>query len=384
MSTALHPGSTRHLAQWEPERLARASLTGVVDPGNLKLAKLVEDIGAVRVWESLLASGEESVWARRAQTFSLQRNIELAGRVDLRFLTPEDPDWPEGFGDLSEVEYRGLGGIPLGLWAVGPAEPRAVLDGSVAIVGSRASTSYGERVASDLGADLAAAGRTVVSGGAYGIDAAAHRGALSGTGATVAILAGGLDQWYPRGNHHLLDQVAERWLVLAEVAPGVLPRKIGFLARNRMLAAASIGTVLVEAAYRSGALNTIGWAQALVRPTMAVPGPVGSAASLGPHQQIADGKSTLVTCAQDVITHLGPIQPDLPAPPGPGRLLDGLDGHELAVREALPGRGGLDVTGLAERTGLRVPDVLAALGQLEQVSLARRRQDGSWALARPS
>ena len=380
---AVHPGSIGTIAGWDAERLARACLSGVVDPASPKLAHVISTLGACRVWETLLRSGEDSAWARRAKAFDLRRNLGLTRREDLRFLVPGDPDWVAGWDELAYTEHNGLGGTPLGVWAVGPGLPGPLLADSVAIVGSRASTTYGERVASDLGAEIAGAGRTVLSGGAYGIDAAAHRGALANDGGTVAILAGGLDQWYPRGNHHLLERIADQGVVLSEVAPGIPPSKAGFLARNRLLAAGSVGTVLVEAASRSGALNTTGWAQALHREVMAVPGPVTSAASHGPNQQIAEGKAVLVTSADDILRHLAPIQPELPPPPGPPRLLDGLAGDDLAVREALPGRGSVDVTAIADRTGLRVPDVLAALAALEGRQLARRKGDGSWALDRP-
>lgn len=381
MSTTGSHGSRHH--DWDEERTARACLSGCVEPAVPELVAMVTNLGAVEVWHTLRESSQDSPWSRRAKNFDLRRSLDLVQRDDLRYLIPGDPDWVSGWDDLTGVGHQGLGGVPLGVWVVGPGSPGGLLARSVAMVGSRASTGYGERVASDLGAELSAAGWTVLSGGAYGIDAASHRGALSATGASVAILAGGLDEWYPRGNNRLLEQMAASAVVISEVAPGVRPVKAGFLGRNRLLAAGSRGTVIVEAARRSGALNTVAWAHALNRPVMAVPGPVTSSASSGPHDLIRHSAAVLVTCAADVGAHLGPLRPDPTGEATQPRLLDGLDPHELVVREALPGRGCLDVGGLADRTGLRVPVVLAALGSLEQQQLVRRNPDGTWALARP-
>lgn len=382
MSTAAAPlGSVN--GQWDEERTARACLSGVVDPARPDLAKLITQVGAPRVWQTLRQSSEDSVWATRARSFDLGRSLGLLERDDVRFLIPGDPDWITGWDDLASIDHGRLGGVPLGMWAVGAGSPGELLAQSVAMVGSRASTGYGERVSTDLAAELAAAGFTVVSGGAYGIDAACHRGALTVAGATIAILAGGLDQWYPRGNSRLFEQMSQSSVVISEVAPGVRPTKAGFLARNRLLAAGSQATVIVEAALRSGALNTTGWAAELFRPVFAVPGPVTSAASMGPHSLVRGGGAVLVTTAAEVISGLRPIEPDPPGLPRQPRLLDDLDPHEVVVREALPGRGSLDVGQLAERTGLRVPLVLAALGSLEHQQLVRRRPDGTWSLARP-
>lgn len=370
------------MSEWTPERVARACLSGVVDVGNAQLAGLVAAHGAEQVWRSLQQGQGQGAWSRRAQTFSLDAALALVSGRDVRFLIPGDPDWFGGWDDLAHVEHHGMGGPPLGVWCVGPSTP-TVLDGAAAVVGSRASSAYGERVASDLGAELGASGTTVVSGGAYGIDAAAHRGALAADAVTVAVLAGGLDAFYPRGNQRLLEQVADHGLVLAEVAPGTTPTKAGFLARNRLIAASAVGTVLVEAVHRSGALNTVAWAKHLGRVVMAVPGPIHAATSLGPHAQIAAGEAALVAGAEDVRRLVGPLVPAPELPRGRPRPVDDLHGDVLAVREALPGRGGAEVADLADRTGLAYPACLAALGQLEARGLARRRHDGSWALAAP-
>ncbi|MGA4669876.1 DNA-processing protein DprA [Propionibacteriaceae bacterium Y1923] len=377
-----HPvGSIR--GDWGEDRTARACLTGVVDPADPRLVGLLRKEGAPAVWEALRAAGGKTPWQRRAEAFDLDRSLSLVRHADLRFLVPGDPGWPTSWQVLDgDVSHRGMGGSPVGIWVTGPADPARLIDRSITVVGSRAATRYGTHVAGGLGADLAELGWTVLSGGAYGIDASAHRGALTVDGATVAVLAGGLDQWYPRGNSSLLEQVAANHLVISEVAPGGRPTKKGFLARNRLLAAGGRVTVLVEAAHRSGALNTVGWAHEMVRTVMAVPGPVTSALSQGPNDLVRNQQATLVCTAAQVVHDLV-IEPDQPRPPAQPRLLDGLDHDELAVREALPCRGSLPAPMVAGHTGMTVPEVLGALAALELQGLVKRLPDGTWALARP-
>ncbi len=177
----------------------------------------------------------------------------------------------------------------------------------MSIVGSRAATGYGAHVASEIAADLAEQGWAVVSGGAYGIDAAAHRGALAARGVTIAILACGLDQPYPAGHAALFTDVAGDGLVVSEWPPGRRPARVRFLIRNRTIAALTCGTVVVEAGERSGALNTAGHAAELGQPLMAVPGPVTSAQSAGCHRIIREWDATCVTCAADVIEMVSPL-----------------------------------------------------------------------------
>src|SRR3954447_15859043 len=172
---------------------------------------------------------------------------------------------------------------------------------SVAVVGSRSATTYGAAVAGDIAATLGAAGHTVVSGAAFGIDNAAHRGALAAQGPTVAVLACGVDRAYPAAHRPLLDYIAEVGVVVSEAAPGCAPTRIRFLARNRLIAAFGQGTVVVEAAIRSGALNTASWTTELRRVLMGVPGPVTSAPSAGVHQLVRSRDALLVTSGQEVL-----------------------------------------------------------------------------------
>lgn len=212
-------------------------------------------------------------------------------------ITPEDEAWPAGLIDLKE-------GMPERLWGRGTLGPDTFTK-SVSIVGARAATNYGEHVARELTYDLVGRGFTIVSGGAYGIDGTAHRSAMAAGGRTVAFMAGGVDRLYPAGHNQLLSDVIERGgAVLSEVEPGFAPTKWRFLQRNRLVAAAALGSVIVEAGIRSGSLNEAAWSQDLGRPTMAVPGPVTSAASAGTARLIREHGATLVTNSDDVIETL--------------------------------------------------------------------------------
>ena len=372
---------------WTGERRARAALTGIVEPASAGLLAQLQHYSVEEVWTALRESKDKSsLWARRAEALNLERTLDLVHGKEVHFLIPGDPQWPEALPPLDGIKRNVQGiemqGQPLGLWWVGEDTPRQAFARAVSIVGSRASTSYGERVASDFGAELAAEGFTIVSGGAYGVDAAAHRGALAGGGRTVAVLANGLDSFYPRGNNALLDRVASAGAIVAEVAPGIRPNKVGFLARNRIIAAVGRGVVLVEAAHRSGALNTANWAEAMQRQLLCVPGSIYSATSAGVHGQLRK-YGTLVATTEHVLKELGPMEADpLPGLEG-DRPTDGLTGNQLLVREALPSRGGMAAAAVAETTGLPYPQVLAALGMLELEGLAEEVADGRWRVTRP-
>lgn len=364
----------------DEEREARMALAAVCETGDPRIGPLVARFGAPAVWQGLLTTGADTPWSRRARALDLADVRALARRHGLRYVIPGDAGWPGGLDDLDRCEpVQEMAGSPLGLWVRGDLEPAGALTGSVAVVGSRASSAYGDRMAADLAAGLAEAGVTVVSGGAYGIDAAAHRGALAEGGVSVAVLAGGLDVPYPRAHAGLLDQVAASGLLVSEHLPGEHPTRRRFLARNRLIAALSAATVIVEAAARSGARNTVTWASECHRPVLAVPGPAGSATSLTPHRLIREGEAVLVTCAAHVLEAVRPpgTLPD-DERPRTARLLDSLDPQQAAVLDALPSRGGRDTVELALRAGLTVPATLAALGHLAGAGLARSRPDGRW------
>ncbi len=363
------------------ERAARMCLAAVIEPGHPVLADAVADFGAEGVWAGLLGADGDLPIAERARRL---RPGELAARTKaerLRFLIPGDPDWPIRLADLAGCEsVNGLSGEPLGLWAAGAGDLGALTAGAVAMVGSRASTAYGDSVAADLAAELSDAGRCVVSGGAYGIDAAAHRGCLAGRTPSLCVLAGGLDQPYPAGHRALFDRIAERGVILSELPPGEHPTRVRFLARNRLIAALAPGTVLVEAAARSGARNTVTWANVLSRVVMAVPGPVTSATSVTPHRLIRGAEAVLVTGAADVLELLSPLGRASPRAPGEHRATDELTPDELRVFESVPGRGSIPTGDLAARAGLTVPRSLALLDQLVERGFLAQTPLGEWQL----
>lgn len=371
----------------DEEREARLRLACVVEPGDPRIGPLLERFAAAEVWGQLCRPGPETVWRRRASALDLRPVRVLMQRHGLRFVVPGDAEWPSQLGALGRCEpVQEVRGVPLGLWVCGEGSLGEATRRSVAIVGSRASSAYGERMAADLAAGLVSeVGRpplTVVSGGAFGIDAAAHRGALAEGGPTVAVLAGGLDVPYPRAHEALLGAVAGSGLLVSEVAPGDHPTRARFLTRNRLIAALTLGTVIVEAAQRSGARNTVSWATACGRPVMAVPGPAGSATSATPHRLIREGEAVLIERVADIREVVGEMGELSPPRPRQDRLFDALGPNERAVFEALPARGSRDAGEVSLRAGLALPVCLAVLATLADQELAQATADGGWRVGR--
>jgi DNA processing protein len=272
------------------------------------------------------------------------------------------------------------------LWIRGTLDLATVGIRSVAIVGARAATEYGEWVARNLAAQLAQRRFVVVSGGAHGIDAAAHRGALSVRGDTVLVSAGGLDRAYPPGNATLFERVADDGLLVSESPPGADPKRRRFLTRNRLIAALGTGTLVVEAAMRSGATNTARHCTNLGRPLMAIPGPVTSPASAGCHELIAAEQepARLVTSAEQVALIIGSAG-DVPVvAPDQARLrgdavsdaLDALDPPVRQVFDGFPSRGWVGPDSLALAAGLPMLTVIRALPLLEVSGLVEASDQG--------
>jgi DNA processing protein len=220
----------------------------------------------------------------------------------MNLLLPDTATWPRQLMDLDTS-------CPTRLWLQGTADLRLLALRSVAIVGARNATPYGVTTAGTLAAELTEAGWLVVSGAAFGIDSAAHRGALAAGGATIAVMAGGVDVPVPRSHTPLLERIREHGLIVSEYPPGTMPRKSAFLERNRIIAALTRATIVVEAGVRSGSLNTADWALTVGRPVLAVPGPASSPMSRGTHRLIREGVATLVQDATEVITALGRPDP---------------------------------------------------------------------------
>lgn len=366
----------------EEERLARVALTRILEPGDAVGGRWLRETGAAEVVRRLV-EGEgrpagvtpvrwEGLRARAAKARPA-RDLAVARDAGVRFVCPGEAEWPAQLDDLGDAR-------PVGLWVRGQPSLRIWALRSVAVVGARACTEYGAHMAAGLGAGLAERGWVVVSGGAYGVDGAAHRGALGAGGATVAVLACGVDQAYPRGHAELLRRIAEQGLLVGELPPGGHPTPSRFILRNRVIAALTRGSVVVEAAYRSGALATARSAQELGRFTMGVPGPATSGLSAGVHELLRrDG--VLVTDAADVVELVGDMGELAPERRGPVVPRDLLAPDAARVLAAVPGRGSASAREIALGAGTVVDMAIGRLYELRSLGFVERHGDG-WQLTR--
>jgi DNA processing protein len=282
----------------EPDALARAIWTLIAEPLDEETGNLIQAAGAERALALILDSDEaehgglalETIRDRslpRANASSLHRVLHTSARFGVKLITPDHADWPVRLNDLGPR-------APFALWVRGNSKLLQA-ESPIAVVGARAATGYGEHMTMEIAAGLVERDFTIVSGAAYGIDGMAHRAALAANGMTIAYLAGGVDRFYPSGHDALLTRIAEHGAVVSELPVMSAPTKWRFLARNRLIAASTRSTVVVEAGFRSGSLNTAGHAIALGRPVGAVPGPVTSAASAGCHRLLREFGATLIT-----------------------------------------------------------------------------------------
>jgi DNA processing protein len=373
------------MTQSDPVALAWAYLSRVAEPPCAELADLVHRVGPVEAAARVRRGAVDDAVAQhtkaRREIDTAAADLALIDRCGGRLVTPDGDEWPVlAFAAFGGAEAKSRGGPPLVLWALGPLRLDDVSRRAAAVVGTRASTVYGEQVAADLAAGLVEREVAVVSGGAYGIDGAAHRAALECDGGTVAVLAGGIDIPYPAGHAALLHRIGRHGLLCTEYPPGVRPARHRFLTRNRLVAAVAGAAVVVEAGLRSGAANTAAWARALGRVVAAVPGPVTSSASAGCHVLLRNG-AELVTRADDVVEFVGRIGEFATEAPHPTTALDELSDAERRVYEALPGRGVASVDEIAISSGLVPEQVLGPLAMLELAGLARR-DDGRWRIVR--
>ncbi|GAA3748575.1 DNA-processing protein DprA [Leifsonia bigeumensis] len=388
------------------ERFARAAWTGIVEPGDRVAGVLIAALGAVAALDAVVAraSAEEILqraaesdaegelagdlvaeevekaierWTPRLQSRTALLSLKQAARYAVRLLIPGDPAWPAGFFDLGPH-------APLALWLRGNESTLSSVGASIALVGARAATGYGEHVAMEASAGLVDRGYTIISGAAYGIDGMAHRAALASSGQTIAVLAGGVDRFYPSGHEALLTRIVEEGAVISELPCGSAPTKWRFLQRNRLIAAASRATVVLEAGWRSGSLNTAGHAAALGRPLGAVPGPVTSAASAGCHRLIRDFDAVCVTDA-DEMAELAPLDTAVEPPDAStgSSELPGLSAEQLRIMDALSTRSARLVDDIAARAGLSIATVQSALGAMQLEGTATERASG-WVKAKPS
>src|SRR5690625_1407930 len=368
------------------ERLARVGLCAAVEPGTVAVARSVVRHGPVRTWRSLQAGDREldprGRWQRRASSIEAAAVLAAGQRAGLRFICPGDTEWPVSLDDLDHTVDEPEPVAPaVGLWVRGIADVGEICQASVAVAGSRAATEYGVRSAADLGADLTLAGWPVVSGAAFGIDQAAHRGALAAGGSPMAVLACGADQVYPSSHTRLLERITAEGAVVSELPPGATPTRARFLSRNRLIAGMTRGVTVVEAARRSGALSTATWAAKLGRPVAALPGPVTSALSVGCHDLVRHGAGTLATDAAEVLDAVGRLGIDAaPEPVNPDTVRDRLPDDVAETPEALPDRATATAAQLSARTGFTEQECAAALSMLRDHGMVHRRGAG-WQLA---
>ncbi|MEU3015335.1 DNA-processing protein DprA [Nocardia asteroides] len=373
----------------DERRLAWVYLSRVVQGPCAPLSALIASVGvceaARAVREHELPEALRGPTAARREIDRAAADLEEMTRLGGRVITPDDDEWPGwrmlGLDQLDTERERDAA-VPLVLWARGPLSLRTASERAVAVVGSRCSSGYGVQVAGEITCELAGRGWTIVSGAAFGIDAAAHRAALGVGGSTVAVLACGVDRPYPAQHERLLAAIAESGVVVSEYPPGTSAQKHRFLARNRLIAALGDGVVVVEAGLRSGARNTVKWARRLGRPAMAVPGPVGSVSSTGCHRMIREGEALLVTSVEDVIDEAGPLR--LPVGENPADPAAHLRGAEADVYAALPATGSRRPVELAHQSGLDLATVRAVLPGLELADLVGSDSDGWFRIrARP-
>ena len=366
------------------ERFARAAWSRIAEPGDGDAGRLVAELGAERALAAVVARTRDETapgavaipaaalarWRGRVDAAEVQLLLRQAARFAAALVVPGDEDWPTGLDELGEH-------APFALWVRGDRAHLRALSRSIAIVGARAATAYGEHVAMESASGLVDRGVAVVSGAAYGIDGAAHRAALASQGTTIAFLAGGVDRFYPAGHDQLLRAIEERGAVVAEVPPGVAPSRWRFLQRNRLIAAATGATVVVEAGWRSGSINTANHAAQLGRPIGVVPGPITSSASAGCHRLLRESEALCVTSAAEMAQLLGEAEP--PTPDAAGSAAEaavGLSATRMRLLDAMSTRAGRAPDQLSTISGLAPDRVRAELGLLELEGLARLRPSG--------
>lgn len=381
-------------------RRARVQLARVFEPADRAGMALVHCLGPISLLETITANSAPPPWLLRKfhkamTTWGLHgkpadlgtrfdawrsRLPVVAPDIDARnceslnawVVIPEDPDWPEQLADLGVSR-------PMALWGRGERGKLAALARSVAVVGSRNASAYGAAVTREITHQVSGEGWCVISGGAYGIDAAAHSAALTaGTSElpTAAVLACGVDRFYPTANADLLGRIEDHGLLLSEVPLGCSPTRYRFLQRNRLIAALSRATVVTEAAWRSGSLNTAHHAESMSRDVAAVPGDVLAGGSAGCHKLIREGHAVLVNNGAEVLELLGPLgndaavgtytQQDVCA----HRPEDSLEPHLLRLYDALPLRQDAEPSHVCRVSGLSPTEVMSGLAALRSLGLA--------------
>lgn len=281
------------------ELLARAALFNAIEGGHSFWSREINGTSALHVYEKLLNGGYDGIKYEKLiaelKLHSGEQVLERIAHHHVRLVTPLDIDWP--------IQVNDLIAPPIALIVKGNIS--ALHIPSLAIVGTRNPTSYGARIAGDFAAGFADREWGIISGGAYGIDSYAHKGALIAEGVTVAVIASGIDINYPAGNARLFTEICESGAIVTEFMPGHKALPSRFLTRNRLIAALSKATLVVEAAFRSGSLRTARDAAELFRPVMAIPGPINSPTSEGCHRLIGERAAEIVTSVADAVEFVG-------------------------------------------------------------------------------
>lgn len=368
----------------EAELLARVGLSRLIEPGDRIVNQVINHIGAQELFTWLKTGSSKTPpgfehdprwekitdnWRARLPTLNPHRDLATMANLNGKVLIPGHPGWPEKLNDLGDQS-------PLCLWVRGSIEPLQYP--SVAFVGSRDSTGYGRRVTIEMTHGVAEQGFIIISGGAFGIDATAHRAMLDRGDPTVVFTAGGVDRFYPQSHTQLFrNAIAEGGAVVSEVPPGSAPMRHRFLMRNRLIAALGLGVIVVEAAWRSGALNTARHAWELLRPVGAVPGPITSMASAGCHRLIREGQAVMVTDAKEIVELIGPIKDHPENTTSQPGLLDGLDPQAARVLEALPLKATTTLDRIVHVSGMATQAVMEGLGIL-QLAGKVHQVEGQW------
>lgn len=355
----------------------------------LRVGKSADEIAdGVRTratWIGGLLSQTENryTWDRPAE------DLEFAAELGYTLLTPESPQWPaeaiacsfgrQQTGAAGKASHQPDGIAPHALWVLGNTNLAGLFAQSVGVVGTRHATKYGHMATKDLVAGLGGHNYTVVSGGALGIDTVAHTTAMDVNTPTVVVAACGPGEHYPRSNKALFERVvATGGALITEYPPAVTPDRHRFLTRNRLVAALTLGTVLVEAPFRSGALNTLKWVNAFNRTAMAVPGPVTDAQSLGANLAIQNNEAEMVLNAGQIHEQLSAVgefsaeeQMEMQYPPS---VTQQLSRNELRIYDALPpaGRTGREAEAVAADAGLSIALTVHILMDLSKRGLVER------------
>jgi DNA processing protein len=288
------------------EAMARLILFSIIQPADLFWSYEINQRGGLSVYHRIISG---NYYLKQQEILKLQQQIMQRQVKDLElevskaggvFITPEDNDWPISLADLATP--------PIGLVIAGDRSVLLKLDKSISIVGSRQPTNYGLQLSYSLASQASLAQLVVVSGGAYGIDTAAHQGALSVGGLSIAVLAGGINRLYPLENQKLFKDITKSGLLISEVMPNVESKPYRFLIRNRLIAALSRSTVVVEAKFISGSIRTARDAAEIFRPVFAIPGPVTSALSEGCHRLIAERVADIATSLDEILEVITPLQ----------------------------------------------------------------------------